>query len=150
MSVNRPRDDPGLGRWGRNEAVIDLCWLYWIPCKDMQEVNYLMAIINSDGLSKAVTPLMPKGQFGARDLHKHLWKLPIPEFAPDDPLHYRVSQAGNLAAQRAAKQLIQLTQDRGEVGVNVARREIRHRNGCASRRRARSWRRQSGNCWRRR
>ena len=25
---------------------------------------------------------MPKGQFGARHLHKHLWKLPIPEFDP--------------------------------------------------------------------
>ena len=29
-----------------------------------------------------VTPLMSKGQFGARDLHKHLWKLPIPGVRP--------------------------------------------------------------------
>ena len=32
-----------------NEAVIDHA-LYWITCKDMQEVNYLLAIINSEVL----------------------------------------------------------------------------------------------------
>ena len=107
-----------------NETVIDHA-LYWITCKDMQEANYVMAIINSDILSKAVAPLMPKGQFGARDLHKHLWKLPVPEFAAGEPLHVRVSQAGNAAATGAAKQLTLLRQGRGEVTVTIARREIR-------------------------
>ena len=68
---------------------------------------------------------MPKGQFGARDLHKHLWKLPIPAFDAGDSLHDRVSQAGEAAAQGAAKQMEQLRQDRSEVTVTIARREIR-------------------------
>ena len=54
--------------------------LYWISCKDLPEAHYLLAIINSQILYEMVQPLMPKGQFGARHLHKHLWKLPIPEF----------------------------------------------------------------------
>ena len=91
----------------------------------MQEANYLMAIINSDWLCKAVTPLMPKGQFGARDLHKHLWKLPIPEFDSGNPLHVRVYQAGEAAALGSAKQVALIRQDRGDVTVSVARREIR-------------------------
>ena len=36
--------------------------------KTCNQASYLMAIINSEVLSKAATPLMPKGQFGARDL----------------------------------------------------------------------------------
>ncbi len=48
---------------------------YWVTCKNIQEAHYLLAIINSDVLYELVMPLMPKGQFGARDLHKHLWKL---------------------------------------------------------------------------
>ena len=65
-----------------DRAIADYT-LFWISCKDMQEANYLLAIINSKRLyATAVTPLMPKGQFGARHLHKHLWKLPIPEFDP--------------------------------------------------------------------
>ncbi len=107
-----------------NEAVIDHA-LYWIPCKDIHEANYLLGVINSDVLSRAVTPLMPKGQFGARDLHKHLWKLPIPEFDADDSLHISVSEAGEAAARGAAKQMDQLRHDRGEVTVTVARRELR-------------------------
>ena len=110
---------------GHNEAVIDHA-LYWITCRDIQEVNYLMAIINSDKLSKAVTPLMPKGQFGARDLHKHLWKLPIPEFDPANELHAAIAKAGATAAAGAGKQLAQLRQQRGdELTVNIARRELR-------------------------
>ena len=107
-----------------NEAVIDHA-LYWIPCTDMHEANYLLAVINSDALSRAVTPLMPKGQFGARDLHKHLWKLPIPEFDARNSFHIRVFQAGEAAARGAAEQMDQLRQDRGEVTLTVARREIR-------------------------
>ena len=107
-----------------NEAVIDHA-LYWITCKDMQEVNYLLAIINSEVLRKAVTPLMPKGQFGARDLHKHLWKLPIPEFDPEYSLHTAISKAGEAATLGATDQLSQLREERDRVTVTIARRELR-------------------------
>ena len=107
-----------------NEALIDHL-LYWIACKSIDEANYLLTIINSNTLYGAVASLMPKGQFGARDLHKHLWKLPIPGFDSCNPLHVRVSEVGEAAAQGAAKQLARLRQDRGELTVTIARREIR-------------------------
>ena len=99
--------------------------LFWVACKDSQEANYLLGIINSQALYEAVAPMMAKGQFGARHLQKHLWKLPIPEFDSGNPLHVGVSQAGEAAAKGAAKQLTLLRQDRGEVSVTIARREIR-------------------------
>ena len=107
-----------------DEAMVDHK-LFWIACKDTGEAHYLLAIINSDTLYKSVAPLMPKGQFGARDLQKHLWKLPIPEFDPGNPLHLRVSRAGEAAAEGAARRLALLRQDRGKVSVTIARREIR-------------------------
>ena len=85
-------------------AVVDHL-LFWIACKGLGEAHYLLAIINSDTLYRAATPLMSKGQFGARDLHKHLWKLPIPEFDPANGLHVEVSQAGRAAADGAAQRL---------------------------------------------
>ena len=74
-----------------DDAIVDYK-LFWIACKDTQEAHYLLAIVNSDALYEAVTPLMSKGQFGPRDLQKHLWKLPIPEFDPANPLHAEVSR----------------------------------------------------------
>ena len=68
---------------------------------------------------------MPKGQFGARDLQKHLWKLPIPEFDPANPLHAEVSDAGKAAAKGAARQLAALQAERDRVTVTIARRELR-------------------------
>ena len=85
----------------------------------------MLAIINSDTLYDLVTPLMSKGQFGARDLHKHLWKLPIPEFDPSEPLHVEISKAGEAAAASSAQQLAQLRQHRDHVTVTIARRELR-------------------------
>ena len=133
------RHEPGdrqirivYGGWGaptaallhEDDAIVDYK-LFWVTCRDAQEACYLLAIINSDALYEMVTPLMSKGQFGARDLQKQLWKLPIPEFDTEKPLHAVVSEAGRVAAEGATHQLTQLRQDRGEVTVTIARREIR-------------------------
>ena len=107
-----------------DDAIVDYT-LFWIACKDVQEANYLLAIINSDTLYESVMPLMAKGQFGARHLQKHLWKLPIPEFDPADPLHLAVSRAGRAAAEGAARELAGLRQTRSKLTVTIARRELR-------------------------
>ena len=107
-----------------SEAIFDKK-LYWVTSKTLREAHYLLAIINSRVLYDAVASLMPKGQFGARDLEKHLWKLPIPEFDPTNPLHVEVSDAGEAAAGAAANQLTQLHEERDRVTVTIARRELR-------------------------
>ena len=107
-----------------DKAILDHK-LFWTTCQDIHEAHYLLAIINSDILYEMVTPLMPKGQFGARDLQKHLWKLPIPEFDPANPLHAEVSDAGKAAAEGAARQLATLQAERDRVTVTIARRELR-------------------------
>ncbi len=108
-----------------NQAIVDYT-TYWVTCKDMQEANYLLAIINSNALYEAVMPLMSKGQFGARDLEKHLWKLPIPEYDNSEPLHQEIAEAGAAAALGAAARLAELRQSRGaSVSVTIARRELR-------------------------
>ena len=105
-------------------AVVDYK-LFWISTRGLAEANYLMAVINSDCLYELVTPLMSKGLFGARDLQMHLWKLPIPEFDSSAVLHLEVSEAGKTAVAGAAKQLDQLRQERDQVTVTIARRELR-------------------------
>ena len=107
-----------------NDSIVDYK-LFWIVCTDLNEASYLLAVVNSETLYHAVKPLMSKGQFGARDLQKHLWKLPIPEFDPANPLHVAVSEAGETAAVGAAQQLAQLREQRDNVTVTIARREIR-------------------------
>ena len=100
--------------------------LYWIPCRTIDEANYLLAVINSDSLQEAVRPLMSKGQFGARDLHKHLWKLPIPGFDPARELHVTIVEAGATAAARAAEKLADLREKRRDkLTVTIVRRELR-------------------------
>ena len=103
--------------------------LYWITCKDIHEANYLLAIINSDALADAVNPLtVPNWSGKTRHLHKHLWKLPIPEFDAGDTLHQAVSQAGAAAALGASERLAELRAERGEgLTVTIARRELRAR-----------------------
>ena len=85
----------------------------------------MLAIINSETLYEAAKPLMPKGQFGARHLQKHLWKLPIPEFDPAVPLHAAIADAGQAAATGAAQQLAALRASRPRLTVTIARRELR-------------------------
>ena len=106
------------------EALVDYT-LYRVPCRNTEEAYYLLAIINSDTLRRAVTPLMPKGQYGARHLQKHLWKLAIPDYDSADPSHIAVSEAGRTAAAEAPTRLTQLRQERERITGTIARREIR-------------------------
>ena len=100
--------------------------LFWISCRHVREAVYLLAIINSDTLANAVNRYtVPNWAGNTRHLQKHLWKLPIPEFDPNEPLHVAVSEAGKAAVAGAARQLAQLRQDRDRVTVTIARRELR-------------------------
>ncbi len=58
-------------------------------------------------------------------MHKHLWKLPIPEFDPENGLHVSISEAGRKAAEGAAVRLAELYEERERVTVTIARRELR-------------------------
>ena len=111
----------------QDDTVVVDYKLFWVACRNTEEASYLLAIINSDALQTAVTPLMSKGQFGARDLQKHLWKLPIPEFDPSQELHATIAEAGGTAAAAAEKKLAELRQQRGDkLTVTIARRELRN------------------------
>ena len=101
-------------------AVVDYT-LFWMPLESDQEGAYLMAVINSDVLRDAVEPFMPKGQWGARHVQKHLWNLPIPRFDLHDALHVEVADAGYAAAAGAARQL----EDQDELKSAAARRIVR-------------------------
>ena len=107
-----------------DKAIVDTK-LYQIICADMDEAHYLMAIINSAALEDAVEPFRPTGRFGkggARDLHKHLWKLPIPRCDPSNAAHAALSELGE-SASRAAAELVDSLGARPTVAKT--RRELR-------------------------
>ena len=108
-----------------DDIVVDYK-LFWVACMSLEEANYLLAIINSNALQEAVRPLMSKGQFGARDLQKHLWKLPIPDFDPSEELHVTIAESGATAAAGAGGKLAELREQWGDgLTVTIARRELR-------------------------
>ena len=87
-----------------NDAAFAENVLFWIACKDIQEANYLLALINSDTLASAVNQYTtPNWAGNTRDLHKHLWKLPIPEFDAGNSLHREIAEAGAAAALGVGK-----------------------------------------------
>ena len=118
--------EPTAARLEYNDSVVDYK-LFWITCKDTDEANYLLAIINSDTLAKAVNRYTTPNWAGkTRDLQKHLWKLPIPEFDPKQKLHVVIAKAGERAALGAAQKLAQVREDWGsKFTVAIARRELR-------------------------
>lgn len=119
---------PTAGVLTDSETFIDTS-LYWIGCQSMAEAHYLAAVINSCFLYTQVQTLMPKGAFGARHIHKHLWKLNVPEYDGQDPLHSELATLGKALRSQANTRLDVLTRSRSEQGkpasVTVARRELR-------------------------
>ena len=103
------------------KAILDTK-LYQVTCRGMNEAYYLMAIINSDALAVAVKPFCTTNWARKiRDLHKHLWKLPIPEYSGRRSLHRRLARLGMAAVQEATA-LIDSLDDPTPRKVNEALR----------------------------
>ena len=94
---------------------------YWLPCSSEQEGFFLLGVVNSNALRDAAEPFMSRGLWGARDLHKHLWNLPIPSFDLNNALHAEVAQAGAAASAGAAAQLA----ERDPLASAAARKLLR-------------------------
>ena len=105
------------------KAILDTK-LYQVSCVDDREAYYLLAIINSDALAEAAKPFCTTNWARKiRDLHKHLWKLPIPAYDGNNARHARLSELGEAAAIEARRIIDGL----GNVTGNTADNAMRHK-----------------------
>ena len=106
-----------------DKAIVDYT-LFQVTCISLDEAYYLLSIINSKAMFQTLEPLMPRGQFGARHVQKHLWKLPIPEYDPNDTDHVNLSRLGRRAAVEAQAVIANL--ETPTPSVTKARSVLRH------------------------
>lgn len=104
--------------------------LYWVKCETLEEAHYLATIINSDTLEQAVQKFTTPNWAGkTRDLHKHLWRLPIPTYDPADPDQVTLAELGSQLATEASTHLATIRTTRAASNkpttITVARRELR-------------------------
>ena len=109
-------------------AILDTK-LYQTECHSESEAQYVTAVINSQALTTAVDLFMSRGLFGARDFHKHGWKLPIPRYDAADTLHTDLSKLGATAEQECRKLVAQsdiMAKAPGKAQSDPARKLLRH------------------------
>ena len=103
--------------------------LFQMTCQSDDEAHYLLAIINSGAFTTAAETFMTKGLYGARDFHKHGWKLPIPRYDNGDPLHTNLSKLGAIAEKECRDLVAQsdiMSKPAGRTQSDAARRLLRH------------------------
>lgn len=77
--------------------------LYWAAVATEAEGRYLVGILNSPSLTDLARPYMSYGK-DERDIDKHVWKLPIPNYDPTDETHREIARlSGELAAEIASQ-----------------------------------------------
>lgn len=94
--------------------------LYWAATQHEDEALYLVGVLNAPETTRRVGPLQSRGLFGARDFHKYVWWLPVPEFSPSDPGHSAIVDAARRAESVA--QAVDLTTTRS---FQAARKKVR-------------------------
>jgi hypothetical protein len=85
----------------RGDALIDHS-LYWGTASSLAEAHYLEAVLNSDVTTQRLRPLQARGEHNPRHYDKYVWKLPIPMYDPQEPLHSRLGQLAEQAEAIAA------------------------------------------------
>lgn len=76
----------------RNNALVTH-GLYWAAVPSEREADYICAILNAPVTTELTRPLMSYGK-DERDIHKHVWELPIPDFDAGDEVHARIADLG--------------------------------------------------------
>ena len=109
------------------KAILDTR-LYQVTCRSSKEAYYLLAIINSTAMAKAVKPFCTTNWAKEiRDLHKHLWKLPVSEFDSKNKLHTKLAKLGQDAEKEAKARIMEMTNDlQGSPTVDAGRDELRN------------------------
>lgn len=85
----------------KNPRAVIAGGLYWATMNSEDEADYLCAIMNSAVTTEALRPFMSYGK-DERDIHKHVWQLPIETFDPQNPAHARLVSLANAAETIAA------------------------------------------------
>jgi type I restriction-modification system DNA methylase subunit len=85
----------------RNKKALLTTGLYWAPSISEQEADYLCAILNAPITTELARPLMSYGK-DERDIHKHVWELPIQQFDPHDAVHQRIAALGAILEKLAS------------------------------------------------
>jgi len=76
--------------------------LYWATAHSEIEADFLCAILNSAAVTQLVRPLMSYGK-EERDIDKHVWDLPIPEYDHSDADHVELAKLAKRARQEIAE-----------------------------------------------
>src|SRR5260221_1351434 len=85
----------------QNPRAVIAGGLYWATMNSEEEADYLCAIMNSAVTTEALRPFMSYGK-DERDIHKHVWQLPIETYDPQNPIHVRLVALSRAAATIAA------------------------------------------------
>lgn len=64
--------------------------LYCIPARNLQEAQYLSAVLNAPLTTMTVAEYQSRGLFGARHFDTYVWRLPIPIYDSEQELHQRL------------------------------------------------------------
>ena len=88
-------------RLGDQQTVIDTK-LYWAAASSIEEAQHLTAVLNSPCVTRLVTPMQSRGEHNPRDIHKQVWRLPIPLFDPTDAVHKQLVELAAKAEEIAA------------------------------------------------
>lgn len=94
--------------------------LYWAPFRRYSEAMYVTGLLNSETVRARIVDLQSKGRWGARDVDKLAFELPIPRFDSRNGLHLELMRAA-LEAERIAN-AVDLPR---EIHFITARRMVR-------------------------
>jgi hypothetical protein len=103
----------------RDRRAIVANGLYWASMRTEEEADFVCALLNSPATTDLTRPMMSYGK-DERDIHKHVWELPIPMFDPGNAMHRRIAELG-----ASAERLIADYKVNPDIHFAATRRHIR-------------------------
>lgn len=83
--------------------------LYWLNVSSEAEARYLVAVLNAPLATEVVSVYQSVGLQGARHFDNYVWRMPIPQYNPNEELHQRLSHLGAESERTANEVMVERT-----------------------------------------
>lgn len=97
--------------------------LYWLNVGSEEEARYLVAVLNAPIATEVVSVYQSVGLQGARHFDNYVWRMPIPQFNPDEELHRQLSHLG--AESEAVANEVEVERTNFKAARNLVRDALR-------------------------
>ena len=99
---------------------------YWFATNEINEAYYICSFLNSGITNFIIKDFQSRGLFGARDVHKKILEVPLPNYSNTEPEHVKLAVLGEECKRKSEQYLNNYLKSTSKPNLGILRSKIKN------------------------